>query len=282
MYMKARRIAITLIILAICLTTIMVYYLYNVEASKAVQGKIDMGGYGLYVDCIGKGKPTVIFESGFGCTHEDWKYVQPEIAKTTRTFSYDRAGLGKSDKFGTKRTVYEQVKELHALLGKTKVKGPYIFVAHSLGGFHARLFADMYPGEVQGIIFVDSASEYQTEYLKKGLEENQFGIWKSMFKNTEFSYDELLLSEQKVKEARKKDGLRDIPITVLSAKRKEEHALDSVSKLVLTQWMQWQKDIASLSDRSIHKTVDDAGHMIQLDQPQAVIDAVDAMIGAMR
>ncbi|MDB5451864.1 MAG: Alpha/beta hydrolase, partial [Caulobacteraceae bacterium] len=47
--------------------------------------------------CSGQGSPTVIFETGFGGGSLGWSRVQPEVAKTTRTCSYDRAGYGLSD-----------------------------------------------------------------------------------------------------------------------------------------------------------------------------------------
>src|ERR671920_2505908 len=53
----------------------------------------------------------------------------------------------------------EVVAELHALLQTAGVPGPYVFGAHSQGGFMARLYASTYPEEVVGLVLVDAYSE---------------------------------------------------------------------------------------------------------------------------
>lgn len=277
MIKKGKRLVSISILLIICVAFFMAFNQNRVEASKSIQEKVDIGEYNIYVNCFGKGRPTVIFESGLGLTNDCWESVQSEIAKVARTFSYDRAGLGKSDKFKTQMTSAEQVKVLHELLKKTNVKGPYIIVAHSIGGYNARLFADMYPDEVKGIVFVDSSHENQTEFLIKKLTENQIWIYKRMFKNGEMSYDQLMQSGQLVKEARAKDALRNMPIIVLTAERDNRADANEFFKLINSHWMEWQKEITALSDKSVHKVIADTGHIIQQDQPQAVIDAINEM-----
>lgn len=46
---------------------------------------------------LGEGEPVVVFLSGRGSRLETFAFVQTEISKVARTFSYDRAGLGKSE-----------------------------------------------------------------------------------------------------------------------------------------------------------------------------------------
>src|SRR5690242_4672400 len=43
--------------------------------------RIDIGGYQLYVQCIGQGSPTVVFEAGLGGDISSWDTVQPEVGK---------------------------------------------------------------------------------------------------------------------------------------------------------------------------------------------------------
>src|SRR5690242_8463443 len=52
---------------------------------------IDIGGCHLHVDVRGAGSPAVVFEAGVAATSLSWSLVQPEIAKTTTTVTYDRA-----------------------------------------------------------------------------------------------------------------------------------------------------------------------------------------------
>jgi len=84
-------------------------------------------------------------------------WVQPEIAKATRVCSYDRAGHGWSDPGPEPRDVAQHARELHTLLSKAGVAGPYVLVGHSLGGLYVRTFAAQYPGEVAGMVLVESS-----------------------------------------------------------------------------------------------------------------------------
>ena len=52
---------------------------------------IDVGGRKLHLNCIGSGSPTVVLEAGASSFAIDWSLVQPEIARTQRVCSYDRA-----------------------------------------------------------------------------------------------------------------------------------------------------------------------------------------------
>src|SRR6266540_5205750 len=58
---------------------------------------VDIGGRKLHLNCTGNGSPTVILEAGASSFAIDWALVQPEIARTNRVCSYDRAGMGWSD-----------------------------------------------------------------------------------------------------------------------------------------------------------------------------------------
>jgi pimeloyl-ACP methyl ester carboxylesterase len=122
---------------------------------------VDIGGYRLHINCTGTGSPTVILDAGLGGTSLDWSKVQPAVARFTRVCSYDRAGYGWSDTGPGPRTSQQIVKELHLLLVHAQVSGPYVLVGHSVGGLIMRLYAYRYPGEVAGMVLLDSTSEHQ-------------------------------------------------------------------------------------------------------------------------
>jgi pimeloyl-ACP methyl ester carboxylesterase len=116
---------------------------------------VDVGGYRLHINCTGEGTPTVVVESGWGDFSETWARVQPEVARTTRICTYDRAGMGWSEASPEPRTAREFAKELHTLLEKANESGPYILVGHSMGGYTVRVYAHDYPDEVVGLVLVD-------------------------------------------------------------------------------------------------------------------------------
>lgn len=58
---------------------------------------VDVGDFQLHIDCTGTaplGLPAVILESSGGVPAFGRKFVQPDIAKFTRVWSYNRAGMG--------------------------------------------------------------------------------------------------------------------------------------------------------------------------------------------
>lgn len=119
---------------------------------------IDIGSCRLYLHEQGSGQPAVLLEAGLAATSLSWAYVQPEAAKFTSAFSYDRAGLGWSSVRPGARTVQAMTAELKELLHRADVQGPFILVGHSFGGLLIRAFAALNPRDVAGLIFVDPVS----------------------------------------------------------------------------------------------------------------------------
>lgn len=111
------------------------------------------------------GQPTVIFEAGHGDWSASWRSVQPRVAQFARTLAYDRAGFGWSEPGLLPRAPQQMAAELHALLECAGETPPYLFVGHSLGAPFSRMYASLYPGEVVGMVWVDSAHEDMQPYL---------------------------------------------------------------------------------------------------------------------
>jgi pimeloyl-ACP methyl ester carboxylesterase len=111
--------------------------------------------------CEGHGEPTVILEAGAGGSTLDWHSIQSTLAETTRVCSYDRAGMGFSDPGPLPRTAQAVTADLEALLKAATIRPPYIMVAHSLGSYYVRLYADRHREEVVGMVLVDPSVEQQ-------------------------------------------------------------------------------------------------------------------------
>ncbi len=112
-------------------------------------------GCRLYVFEDGTGEATVLFESGIGATHLNWRGVQDPVSTVAHTITYDRAGLGWSSPCHTPRTPGNVAAELHQMLETAGFQPPYILVGHSFGGLVMRRFALLYPDEVSGVVLVD-------------------------------------------------------------------------------------------------------------------------------
>ena len=109
----------------------------------------------------GEGSPTVILAPGHGCTTLEWASVQVGLGLSSRTVSFDQAGMGFSDPGPLPVTASAVVEDLRSALKAVDIRPPYVLAGWSLGGLYMRLFAFKYPQEVVGMVMVDSSSENQ-------------------------------------------------------------------------------------------------------------------------
>jgi pimeloyl-ACP methyl ester carboxylesterase len=135
---------------------------YQTVASKADEGKflppgklVDVGGYSMHIYCTGQGSPTVILDASNMGTVSSWAWIQPEIAKVTRVCAYDRPDAGWSDLSPQPLDTRQNAEVLHILLANAGEQGPYVLVGHSFGGLYIRMYAEMYPAEVAGMVFIE-------------------------------------------------------------------------------------------------------------------------------
>lgn len=268
---------------------------------------VDIGGYRLHLNCMGRGSPTVVFDSGLSDDSLTWYKVQPDVAKRVRACSYDRAGLGWSDPSPLPRTSRVMATELHALLQNAQIRDPYILVGHSLGGMNMRMFAALYPQEVVGLVLVDSVYPYQYDRLPADLRVSNASFLRRLgyFEDTiPFGWPRLSgwcdHWPQPVRDSRRTTECRFQPwVTHLAEYREFDESsgqllsakpTENVPLFVLSHdpgdapgpmdlaWSKMQEELASLSPRSQHLVVRGSGHMIQEDGPQAVIDAINWVV----
>ncbi len=111
--------------------------------------------------CSGQGAPTILLESGYGGDSLAWFKIQPTLATRCRVCAYDRAGAGFSDPGPTPRDGAAIARDLDQGLRAARIGGPFVIVGHSSGGLYARVFADLRPKEVVGMVLVDPSIAYQ-------------------------------------------------------------------------------------------------------------------------
>jgi pimeloyl-ACP methyl ester carboxylesterase len=265
---------------------------------------VDVDEYRLHINCTGTGSPTVIIVSGLGDWSTSWGgVVQPEVAKTTRVCTYDRAGLGWSDASSLPSDAAQFAKELHTLLQNGNVPGPYVMVGHSLGGFIVRVFAYDYASEVAGVVLIDSMNPKQvTQSLANRLAlfssieaaAARVGVGRLLVKlpgiasgappNGE-AYYPLFIRPQSLQataneyrglpasaaEAAAVTSFGDLPLIVLTAKLNDNPG-----------WPQWQTELLELSSNSQHLFAENSGHVIQFDEPEAAVAAILKVVQQVR
>ncbi len=284
-----------------------------VVASPATPGTgipgrlVDIGGHRLHIHCTGEGTPTIIFDSGVGGFSLEWSRIQSALAQRTRVCSYDRAGYGWSDPGPLPRTSERITRELHTLLLRAGVAGPYIIAGHSFGGYNAQLFASNYPNETAGLVLIDASHPEQIERLpgpKPGTPKrakpnaNSYVIsW--FFPHPNFPDENALMAQRIMQGWRHKMTWRE-EMTVFSVSAKQVQAsrpMPKVPIVVLTRgrsfwpayskgdetekiWLQLQDELSQLGANPVHLIAQHSGHVIHLDQPDIVITAMETMLDA--
>ncbi len=125
-------------------------------ADSAFGQMIDVGGHRLYIECSGSGSPTVVLQAGLGAESSSWAGIAPNVAASTTVCAYDRAGHGRSEEASGPQDGNALATDLHTLLERAGVAGPYVLVGHSSGGPYVRAFAARYPNQVAGMVLLDS------------------------------------------------------------------------------------------------------------------------------
>jgi pimeloyl-ACP methyl ester carboxylesterase len=253
--------------------------------------------------------PTVVIEQGAGEPSRLWWPVQDKIAEFASVCTYDRAGYGWSEPVAAGRTIAERAEELHTLLTNAGIPGPYVLVAHSYGGFIVRCFARNHPDQTAGVVLVDTPEEaafFRREvlnfysrliFMNKAVElAARFGVLRllgqlfpldhvgfSFVRPAEYSVaGDDLASLQLVELPMGNFGgvgnLGDMPLAVIT------HGQPFPGPFFILEkgWSEGQTRLAGLSTNSVLVRANKSNHMIQIDEPGLVVDAVRRVHAAAR
>lgn len=121
----------------------------------------------LHARVAGRGRdgPTVVLEAGGGSFSPQWAWVQAQVAEFAPVVSYDRAGLGWSDRRDGRWDADDVSEDLAAMLDRLDLPSPYILVGHSHGASIAQMFTHRYPDKVAGMVLVDPNHEDQFDRI---------------------------------------------------------------------------------------------------------------------
>jgi pimeloyl-ACP methyl ester carboxylesterase len=261
---------------------------------------IDVGGHRLHLWCTGTGTPHVILEAGLGGSSVKWGFVQPAVAEFTRVCSYDRAGLGYSDPGPSPRTARRMADELAALLERGGIAGPLVLVGASSGGFSVRIFATQHTARVSGLVLVDASHEDQIHEVPSiaplvpvlaslgafrllgvsfsGSPESLAPGVRAYERATRFrasgyrtAASEIMNMETTANEVRASRRTLTSPVVVVTGARGADRT-----------WLDLQRDQVGLSQRGCQIIAEQSGHVVPVDQPQIVVNAIRGLVDAAR
>jgi pimeloyl-ACP methyl ester carboxylesterase len=261
---------------------------------------VDIGGYRLHLWCTGDGAPAVILDTGLGGSSAGWGFVQPDVARFTRVCSYDRAGMGYSDPGPSPRTARRIANELAELLSRSGIAGPVVLVGASIAGFDVRVFASDHPDSAAGLVLVDASHEDDAHEVPRMARFvpllSTFGVLRLLGVSFGLPVESLAPSVRQFARATsyraagyqaaadELSHIRESASEVKSSRRKL-----TIPVLVITggrgadeNWRQLQRDQASLSDRGCLMIAEQSGHVVQVDQPEVVVDAIRTVVETAR
>jgi pimeloyl-ACP methyl ester carboxylesterase len=246
---------------------------------------LTVGDYQYTVECSGEGSPVVLLLGGRAAA---WKPTQAEINRFTRTCVFDHMGSSPNP-----LTAEQIANNVHTLLQKTEVTAPYVLVGFSVGGYITRLFENLYPDEVAGVVFLDSSHEDQNARFLAALPAEAPGDCQELKDyRTELEGPHMLQVSPQINldfdvsadAVRSVEGnLGNLPLVVLTAGRSEwpDCFQPEVRQRLDQAWLEMQDDLASLSTNSTHLVAAESSHSFT-EQPEMVIDAIQQVVQAVR
>lgn len=245
---------------------------------------VDIDGHKQHILDMGEGSPVVIFITGAGADLKNFSEVQMEIAKRTRTLSYDRAGIGLSEELSTERTVDHFAIELHQILVKEKIEPPYLIVSHSLGGFIARWFVHEYPEQVTGMVLIDPAYEGFMDTIRNTRSEAQRRKMKDMVdlgivnkpKASRKELEYLKQDEELMRSAKLPDN---IPITMLTSSRFSDVEREAGATAEdIARWVKFHERLKFQAPQMKHIVTEKSGTFIHQEESDLVITEIKSIL----
>jgi pimeloyl-ACP methyl ester carboxylesterase len=270
---------------------------------------VDVGGHRLHLVCVGSGRPTVILESGLGEAAAYWGWISNAVAHETRVCAYDRAGRGWSDAVAASQDGVAVATDLHILLERARVNGPFVLVGHSSGAEYVRIFAGRYPEQMAGMVLLDGQPPEAFESLPifpvfynvfsrvfavlpsvarlgvgrllyrrgfEGLPSESRHMQRFTYSSTRAARslrDEFVELPTSLAQARSFQNLGDRPLVVVTAERD-----------AMAGWLPLQDRMATLSTNSSHRVVPCTHDGLVTDQTaaQSSISAIRDVVHAVR
>ena len=112
----------------------------------------------------GKGTAVVLLH-GFLENKKMWNAFIPEWSKKFRIITIDLLGHGETECLGYVHSMENNADAVHEVLSELRLRKA-ILVGHSMGGYVALAFAELYPDVVKGLVLLNSTSRADSDERK--------------------------------------------------------------------------------------------------------------------
>jgi len=109
---------------------------------------------------------AIVLLHGFLENISMWKEIIPHLAKKNKVISIDLLGHGDTENLGYIHTMEEQAKMVKFVLNHLKLR-KYIFIGHSMGGYVALAFAELFPENIKKIGLMNSSAQSDDDEKKR-------------------------------------------------------------------------------------------------------------------
>lgn len=117
-----------------------------------------------YTD-TGKGT-ALVFLHGFLENAGMWDFYTTEFSKKYRVITIDLLGHGQSESIGYIHSMEDMADAVQTVLSELRIRKA-VFIGHSMGGYVALAFAELYPDHVKGMILLNSTSRADSDERKR-------------------------------------------------------------------------------------------------------------------
>jgi pimeloyl-ACP methyl ester carboxylesterase len=261
-------------------------------------------GRRMYLECHGRGRPTVVLEAGLRSRGDYWmpteetqgRSVVEGVAPFTRVCILDRPGttlgtdkFSRSDPVPMPRTARDAVADLHALLSAAHVPGPYVLGGHSTGGLIVRLYASTYPKQVVGLVEVDALNEFLQDEFTPGqmvaFDELNNGPLPGLENYRDLEQILFIPSFAQMRRAAGARPLRLMPFTVITRGLPAAPLPDGLPAGLTSEvhehaWQAAQNTLAKLVPGARHIYARRSQHYIMFSEPGVIIRAIRDVVHA--
>jgi len=112
----------------------------------------------------GKGTAVVLLH-GYLENQGMWQEFIPELSKKNRVITIDLLGHGQTECLGYIHSMEDNADAVHQVLSELRIRKA-VLTGHSMGGYVALAFAELYPEIVKGLVLVNSTSRADSEERK--------------------------------------------------------------------------------------------------------------------
>lgn len=113
---------------------------------------------------FGKGTAIVLLH-GFLENSTMWDYFITDFSKKYRIITIDLLGHGNTGPQGYVHSMEDNADVVHAVLSELKIRKA-VFVGHSMGGYVALAFAELYADNIKGMVLLNSTSRADSDERK--------------------------------------------------------------------------------------------------------------------